>query len=156
MTKLRSLHCFHINKNGNHNCVHNGHFPHTKANVNRGIKDVPEDAMHMTTKLLEGHCPTSIAQQFLEISGGGKLPQKSIAKLRDAVLMRKYNSNATETTAETLIRMLIEDETMSFICHAGSYDEAKKLVRVRRKRQSKGKNMTIEEKITSPKSIKDS
>ena len=130
--------------------------PCTKSNVNRGIKDVPEDAMRVTTKLLEGHCPTSIAQQFLEISGGGKLPQKSIAKLRDAVLMRKHDSNATETTAETLTRTLTEDETMSFVCHTGSYDEAQKLVRVRRKRQSKGKNMTIKEKITSPKSTKDS
>ena len=102
--------------------------------------------MHVITKLLEGHCPASIAQQFLEISGGGKLPQKSIAKSRDAVLMRKCVSNATETTAETLMRTLTEDETMSFVCHTGSCDEAKKLVRVRRKRQSKGQNMTIEEK----------
>ena len=76
--KLRSLHCFHINKNSNHNFIHNGHQPYAKANVNRGIKDVPEDVMHMITKLLESHRPTSVAQQFL----GRKLPQKIMSKLR--------------------------------------------------------------------------
>ena len=44
------------------------------------------------------------------------------------------------------MRMLTEEETMPFVCHAGSCDEAHKLVRVRRKRQSKGKIMTIEQK----------
>ena len=103
MTKLRSLHCFCINKNSNYNFTYNGYLPCTKSSINRGIRDVLEDTMCTIIKLLAGHCPTSIAQQFLEISSGGKLPQKSISKLRDTVLMRKYNSNTTKTTAETLI-----------------------------------------------------
>ena len=60
--------------------------------------------------------------------------------------MKKYKSSSTESTACTLTRILSEDETMSFVRHAGSYDEAQQLVRVRRKRKSKGKNMTIEDK----------
>ena len=55
------------------------------------------------TKLFENHCPTPVAQQFLETSGGGKFPQKSVPKMCETVLMRKHKTNATETTAETLV-----------------------------------------------------
>ena len=135
---LRSLHCFYINKNSDNNLVHIGHLPHTNDNVNCGITDVLEDAMHAVTKLFENRYPMSIAQQFLEMSGGGKFPQKSMSKLRETVLMRKYKSSSAESVAETLMRVLSEDDTTSFVFHTGSYNKAQQLVRVRRKCKSKG------------------
>ena len=59
------------------------------------------------------------------------------------MLTRDHKSSSTDSTAETLTRMPSEDETMSFVCHAGSHDDAQQLMRVHRKRKSKGENTTI-------------
>ena len=40
------------------------------------------------------------------------------------------------------MRILNNDDTLSYVCYAGSYDEAKQLVRVRGKRKSKGTKPT--------------
>ena len=115
---LRSSHCFYINKNSDHNIVHIGHLPYTNGNVNCGITDVPKDAMHTVTTLFENRYPMLIAQQFLEMSRSGKFPQTSMSKLCETVLMRRHKSSSTESAAETLMRVLSEDETTSFVCHA--------------------------------------
>ena len=88
-TMLRSLRRFYINKNSNHDFAHVGHFQCDIDNANRGIRDVPQHALQMITKLFENHCPASIAELFLETSGGGKLLQKSAFKLREIVLITK-------------------------------------------------------------------
>ena len=69
----------YVNRHSKHDFTHIGHLPHDKSNVKRGVKDVSKETLDVVCKLLENHCPTSIAQQFLELQDGGKLPAKSIA-----------------------------------------------------------------------------
>ena len=55
-----------------------------------------------------------------------------MAKLRHCVLMRKFNFNSSETTAEVLLRLLEEDEDMLCVTCTGSYDGASNLVKIRK------------------------
>ena len=65
--------------------------------------------------------------------------------------MRKFQSGVHESTAETLMHILDNDDAQSCVCCAGSYDEAKQLVRVRRKRKSRSTKPTVEDKKCSEK-----
>ena len=108
------------------------------------MQDIPADTLSMVGKLFENHCPLPMANLFMELLGGGKLSRKSISKLRETVLIRRYDSNLNESTAETLIRLLNEDESITHLSCAGSYDQAQQLVRVRKKRKSKGNKVDQE------------
>ena len=82
-----------------------------------------------------------MAQQFLEITTGARLPTQSIKKLRNCVLMRKFASDGSETTAELLLKMLQRDPDITYMCYTGSYDDAKQLVTVRKQRKSKNEGL---------------
>ena len=86
----------------------------------------------------------SVAHQFVDLVGGRKLPSKSMAKLRETVLIRKHQTRDNESAVKTLVRLLTEDDTISYASCTGSYDEAKQLVKVRKKRKSKGKKFNNE------------
>ena len=92
-----------------------------------------------------------MAQQLLEISNGSILPTNSINKLRETVLMRKFGVKGKESTAETLLRILDNDDSQSYVSYTGSYDQTKQLVRVRRKRKNNNKKPSIDEKKCSKK-----
>ena len=64
-----------------------------------------------------------------------------MSKLRQMVLTRKYIATSDESNAEKLIRLLSDDETISFFLQTGSHDEATQLMRVRKKHKSKVKNV---------------
>ena len=66
-----------------------------------------------------------------------KVTSKIISKLLEMVLARKQVSSSNESVAETLIRLLKNEETMAYLFCTSSYDEANQLVRVRRKRKNK-------------------
>lgn len=142
----RIIKLFYFNKLSNFNWKHSHHLKLHEQKLVRGAKDVPADTLDLINNLLQRHCPLSVAQQLLELSCGNKLPRNSLAKLREAVLMRKYQTNGSETTAETLIRLLNNDDNISCVCCTGSYDEAKQLVKVNKKRKSRGKNITNDQK----------
>ena len=69
-------------------------------------------------------------------------------KLRETVLMRKHGVSINESTAETLFRLLDNDDAQSCVCCTGSYDEAKELVRVRLKRKKKGETPVADDKAS--------
>ena len=113
-------------------------------------KDTSKESLDVASKLLERNFPTSIAQLFLDLQGGSKILVNSVAKLRQTVLMRKHSSQHNESTAETLTRVISDDPNVSFVCCAGSYDEANQLVKVCRKRKKKGKSTKTDEKRGMP------
>ena len=78
----------------------------------------------------------------------GTLPCKSIAKLHETVLLRKYQTNSKESAAKSLTWLLTKDDAISYVMHAGSCDEASQLVKIHRKRKSKGKKI-VESDITN-------
>ena len=142
----RKLCQFYFNQHSKHNFTHVGHCKRSPGDSCRGVRDANAESLQLISKLFENHCPVAIAQQFLEISDGSKLPLNSINKLRDAILMRKYGVAGKESTAETSLRILDNDDSQSYICCTGSYDQAKQLVRVRRKRKKNNTKPTIDEK----------
>ena len=81
-----------------------------------------------------------MTKQFLELTTGGRLPPNSMAKLRVRILMQKINCDVSETTAETLLRHLEEDDDMIFMSHTRSYDEASNLVKIHKKRKKSSQN----------------
>ena len=98
---------------------------------------MPTDKLELIRNLFEKYCPIAMPQQFLELSGGVKFLYKSVTKLREMVLVGKHTVISDESDAETSIRLLSEDNTTSCVSCTGSYDEATKLERVRRKRKTK-------------------
>ena len=122
------LNCqFCVCRSTSHDFTHSGHFRHDFTSVKRGVKDASQDFLSATSRLLQNHCPMSITQQFLDLISGGKLPPNSIAKQRKAVIVRKHDCCSNEATLETLIRVLSEDDFMSFVRHTSSCDGAKQL-----------------------------
>ena len=125
-------------KNGAYDFSHIGHETLELTQVVRGIGYVADNSLEVISNLLENHCATSMTQQFLELTTGRRLPPNSMAKLRQCVLMRKFKSTSSETTAEILLRLLEDDEEMLCVTCAGSFDEATDLVKIRKG----GKNRT--------------
>ena len=105
-------------------------------------------------QIIREKCPVAIAQHLLEISNGSKFPKNSINKLRYAVLMHKFRVGGEESTAETLMQILDSDDTQYYVCHTGSYDWTKKLVRAWRKRNKKYEKPTIDDKKCSKKNTR--
>ena len=64
--------------------------------------------------------------------------------------MREHSSQNNESTTETLMRMISDDPKVTFVCHAGSCDEAIKLVKARRKHKKKGESIKTDEKRDMP------
>ena len=86
----RLLHWFYLNVNSDYNFTHIGNLPRTDGNANLGINDVPTYSSQMISKLFENHWPAAIDQLYFESSGGRKFLQKSMTKIREIVLLRKY------------------------------------------------------------------
>ena len=51
-----------------------------------------------------------MTQNFLELTTGERLSPNFMDKLRQYVLMRKFNCNSSKTTTDILLRLLEEDE----------------------------------------------
>ena len=132
-----------IPKNGACEFSHTAHEKLELNQVVRGIGDLADNTLEVISNLLENHCAASMTQQFLELTTGGRLPPNSMAKLRQCVLMRKFKSTSSETTAEILLRLLEEDEEMSCVTCTGSFDEATDLVKIRKKRRKSDKTEDV-------------
>ena len=121
--------------------MHASHKKIDKINALRGRNGIPAQSIDMISKLLQNHCDALVTHQFLEICTCRNLPPNSLAKL--VILMRKFGSDGTESTAELLIKILKKDHGTHCVYHAGSYDQYKTLVKVRKQR--KRKNQKIDE-----------
>ena len=122
------LNCqFCVCRSTSHDFTHSGHFRHDFTSVNCGVKDKSQDFLTAASRLLQNHFPTSMSQQFLDLISGRKLPSNSIAKQRKEVIVRKHDCCSNEATVETLIRVLSEDDFMSFVRQTSSCDGAKQL-----------------------------
>ena len=89
---------------------------------------MPVESLKLMSQLFQNHCPMPIARQFLELTTGRKFPKNSMKKLHETVLMRKHNADDNESTVETLMHVLNNDNTLSCVCNAGIHDESKQLV----------------------------
>ena len=49
------------------------------------------DIIKAISELLENHCPVSFAKQFMKLITGCEISSNSIRKLRETVLIRKYD-----------------------------------------------------------------
>ncbi len=91
--------------------------------------------------MLAKNCSTAVVNLLLSVVSGNRLSSDSIKKMRRAVLISKHrNHDSTESTADTLIRMLEEIEGMYYCYITGSYDEALDLVRVRKVKKKRRKS----------------
>ena len=136
-----------MSKNGAYEFNHVGHEKLEATQVVRRIGDLSDDSFEATSNLLENHCAASMTRQFLELTAGGRLSPNSVAKLRQCVLMMKFNSNSSEITVEDLLSLLEEDEDTLCVTCTGSYDDSSNLVEIRKA----VKNLTKAKMLHQPK-----
>ena len=99
-----------------------------QTQVVRGVGCLSTESNQMIIQLMKNHHTTSIMQQLTKLTTGGRFPPNSMAKLRAWVFIQKFNCDRSETTAETLLRLLEDDDDVLFVRFAYSYDEASNLV----------------------------
>jgi len=124
---------FFVRKHCNTNFVHHGHVPIDPEHMRHGKKDIPPDVREIAEQMLGKGCPNSIINLLVSVCAGKKITPDAIKQMRRAVLISKFgNNNSDESTAETLIRNLDEDESIHYHYLTGSYDQALGQVRVRK------------------------
>ena len=65
-----------------------------------------------------------------------------MSKLRQYILMHKFNTSENESTAKRLMRLLKEDKDATHICYTSLYDIANNLVKIKKKKERKTKIST--------------
>ena len=108
-------------KHRSYKFTHNCHGKLKQTQVVRGVGESSTESHEKISQFIKNHFPTSMTQQFLELTIGGRLLPNSMAKLRACVLMNKLNCDGSETTAETLARLLVEDRDTLHVSYTGSY-----------------------------------
>ena len=127
-----------VRKNGDCSWKHN-HPSTVKKLLREGVRDVPEETLDMAKKLLEcGNISTSMVKEFVAIESGVQLSDDSLKSLKNQVQMSKFGGQGSKaSTGQKLVQMLEERQDCEYIMLTGSYDEAKNLVRVTKKRKKR-------------------
>ena len=140
---------FYFHRSCSHDFVRCGHVKRHKKEAKFSLRNMDDDVLTATSEILAKHCPTTLANQFLQLLTGGRLSTGSINSMRNHALVRKHVTNPDETTAETLIRMLKSNDDIEFVSYAASCNEALDLVKVRKQRKNL-KNMTEQDVDSVP------
>lgn len=117
---------------------HNGHSKVDSNHMKLGKSAVPPETIEIAEQLLGKNCPPAVVQLLLTVMSGQRISQDSLSKMRSAVHISKFRGKEIESTADTLLNMLENEEGVTYCYMTASVDEAMQRVRVR-----KGKFITI-------------
>ena len=70
-----------VKKNAGHNFTHIGHLPKAQSHLALGSHIVPKNNPDIVELLLETHCPTQIAVEYLSITTNLNLSDNAIKNL---------------------------------------------------------------------------
>ena len=111
---------FYFHRSYSHDFAHCGHVKLHKKEAKLGLRNMDDEVLTAVSEMLAKHCPTTLANQFLQLLTGGRPTTGSINSPRNCVLVRKYGSNPDETTAETLKHILKSSDDVEHVSHAAS------------------------------------
>jgi len=144
---------YYMRQNGGHNLHHSGHTP-TQQSRRVQKRHIPKDAVGEVEELLRRKVDPDIIQEFIDMKHGVQLNKNSIKKMKQTVLLDKFKEGGEkeETTAQTLLRMLENNENLDYVAYFGSYQEAEDTVRVR-KQSKRGKKTKVIAKTKNKPSV---
>jgi len=120
---------------------HSYHPPRERRYRVDNLNVLPDDTKETAAALLDSLIPASMVNLYIKTTSGLRLLDNPIQHLRKLVLDKKYNLQNESTTAQKLMQILESSKDMHYVTYTGSYDEANRQVRVR-KRNSNGKSVT--------------
>ena len=141
---------YYMRKNGGHCLFHNSHSPAVKEVKEHGTRNVPKADLKDAVDMLKRNVDKSVVKELVQMRTGMKLSDDALAKLKQTMVVDTHKKDANETMATTFINMVEENPDIEYVAYFGSYSEATKKVRVR-KRSSKRRRSKKKKKGPSTK-----
>lgn len=108
-----------VRVNAGHILQHNNHLPVDRDRKEVGRRNLSEDELKEAGEMLLRNVPKSIVQETIEVKTGHRLSSAAIGKIKQNMVINKFNISEGESSADVLLRMLKEDPNIEYTAYFG-------------------------------------
>ncbi len=124
---------WYLRQNAGHCLEHTGHIPIKREHNEQGKRNISSEVLKDVEEFIDRNVSRGVVKEFVEFKTGHVMSKESVSKMKQTMSVNMYKGDEGESTADVFVRKMENDDNVEFVAYFGSYSEAEKIVKVRKR-----------------------